>query len=135
MLLPAQIVDAVVAHGRFTYPEEACGLLAVDADGRVRMAYCLTNVERSRHRFTVEPTEHYRALRHAERHGWEIGGDFHSHPASPAYPSATDVAGALDPEWIHVVVSLTDPDAPVVRVFSIVEGEVTELEPEPRPTF
>lgn len=127
VMLPPQIIEAAIAHGRFAYPEEACGLLAVDDGGAVRMAYCLTNVDRSQYRFTVDPSEHYRAMRHAERHGWEIGGVFHSHPFSPAYPSATDVAGALDPTWLYVVVGLAEPHDPEVRAFSIVDGEVTEV--------
>ena len=125
--LPRQIADAMVAHARFVYPEEACGLLAVDDAGRLRMAYCLTNVERSRFRFTVDPNEHYRALRHAERNGWDIGGVFHSHPDSAAYPSRTDVDGALDPSWIHVIVGFVDADVPEISAFSIRSGEVTEL--------
>ena len=35
MRLPDQIRDAMVAHARFCYPEEACGLLAFDDDGRL----------------------------------------------------------------------------------------------------
>ena len=126
--LPSPIVEAAIAHAEFTYPEEACGLLAVDDAGSIRMAYCLTNRDRSRYRFTVDPNEHYRAWKHAERHGWDIGGAFHSHPASPAYPSATDVAGALDPSWVHVIVSLADPASPNVRAFRIADGAVHELE-------
>ena len=113
--LPPQVTEAMIAHARFTYPEEACGLLAVDDSGDVRMVYCLTNVERSRYRFTVDPNEHYRAWRHAERNGWEIGGAFHSHPATAAHPSSTDISGALDPTWIHVIVGLADPEQPEVR--------------------
>ena len=125
--LASQFVEAVVAHARFTYPEEACGLLAVDGERRVRMAYCLTNRDRSRFRFTVDPTEHYHAWRHAERHGWDIGGVFHSHPASPAFPSQTDVAGALDPDWLYVIVSLSDESNPEVRAFRIEAGAVAEV--------
>lgn len=125
--LPPQIVDAVIAHAQFTYPEEACGLLAVDAAGEVRMVYCLTNVERSQYRFTVDPNEHYRAWRHAERNGWEIGGAFHSHPFTAPHPSSTDVTGALDPTWLQLIVGLADLDDPEVRAFRIVDGEVIEL--------
>ncbi|MDJ0960958.1 MAG: Mov34/MPN/PAD-1 family protein [Acidimicrobiia bacterium] len=125
--LPQQVTEAVVAHARFTYPEEACGLLAVDDAGDVRMVYCLTNVERSRYRFTVDPNEHYRAWRHAERNGWEIGGAFHSHPMTAAHPSSTDIAGALDPTWVHLIVGLVDPENPEVRAFRIVDGEAAEL--------
>jgi len=127
VFLPPQMVAAVVAHARFTFPEEACGLFAVDDAGEPRMVYCLTNVERSRSRFTVDPNEHYRAWRHAERNGWEIGGVFHSHPDSDAYPSSTDVAGALDPRWFNVIVGLGDPETPEVRAFSIAGGVVTEV--------
>ena len=125
--LPAEMVAAFIAHSRFTYPEEACGLVAVDADGRPRMAYCLTNVEHSRYRFTVDPNEHYRAWGHAERNGWQIGGVFHSHPHSAAYPSPTDVGAALDPLWFHVLVGLAEPAAPEVRVFTIIDGVVAEV--------
>ncbi|MBT8212785.1 MAG: M67 family metallopeptidase, partial [Acidimicrobiia bacterium] len=90
-----QIVTAMVAHARFAYPEECCGLLAVDPGGTVRMAYCLTNTRHSTRRFSVDPTEHYRALKHAESLGWELGGVFHSHPRSPAYPSPVDIAADL----------------------------------------
>lgn len=122
-----QITDAVVAHARFAYPNEACGLLAVDDEGRVRMAYCLTNLDQSRYRFTVDPNEHFHAWRHAERNGWDIGGVFHSHPFSAAYPSATDVTAALDPAWIHVVVGLAVADVAEVRVFAIADGVVREV--------
>jgi proteasome lid subunit RPN8/RPN11 len=69
--------DAIVTHAQYCSPYEACGLIAFDETGSPRMAYCLTNAERSRRRFTVSPQEHFGALRHAERHGWVISGVFH----------------------------------------------------------
>jgi proteasome lid subunit RPN8/RPN11 len=125
--LASQVTDAMIAHARFTYPEEACGLLGVDDSGGVRMVYCLTNVERSPYRFTVDPNEHYRAWRHAERNGWDIRGAFHSHPSSAAIPSATDIAGALDPTWLHLIVGLADQANPEIRAYRIVDGEAVEV--------
>lgn len=90
------------------------------------MVYPLDNVERSPVRFTIDPVGHFRALRHAERNGWDLIGAFHSHPSSEAYPSATDVRLAYEAEWAHVVVSL-EGDEPVVRAFRIVDTAVTEL--------
>lgn len=129
-------MDAMVAHGRFTFPEEAVGLLASDDAGDMRMAYCGTNVLRSRSRYTLDPTEHYRALRHAEGNGWAISGVFHSHSASPAYPSPSDIAGALEPDWLYVVVSLADWAQADVRAFWIRKGRVVEepLIPVPSPS-
>jgi len=124
--IAGQVRDAMVAHAHFCLPEEACGLMAVDDGGTIRMVYATTNVDRSAVRFTVSPNEHFRAIRHAERQGWAIAGSFHSHPASAAYPSATDVAGALDSEWLYVIVGMGN-GAPDVRGFRIADSKVSEI--------
>jgi len=129
--MPEEVREAMVAHARFTLPEEACGLLAGTAGDDLRMVFCLTNRARSRYRFTVDPVEHYRAMQHAERRGLGVVGVFHSHPTSPARPSPADIAGALDPEWVYVVVSLADPATPDVRAYEIRGGGATERVIEP----
>jgi proteasome lid subunit RPN8/RPN11 len=126
MEMPAEVCDAMVAHARFCYPEEACGLLACDPEGRVRMVYALTNAEHSPVAYTVDPAEHLNAMRHAERNGWELAGVFHSHTHSPAYPSPTDVARAVEPGWVYVLVSLEDAECPEVRAFRIEDGNIVE---------
>ena len=127
MILHKDHVAAMIAQARMAIPEEACGLLAFDASGVPRFVYCLTNADHSAHRFRVDPTEHFGAIRHAERSGWEIAGAFHSHPHSAAVPSATDIAAAGDPTWVHVIVGLASHEHPEVRAFSIRKGRVTEL--------
>lgn len=127
MHIPDQIRRAIVAHARFAFPDEACGLVAADAAGSLRMAYCLSNTERSPHRFTVDPVEHFGALQHADARGWHITGEFHSHPRSEATPSRTDVAGALDPSWIHLIAGPVDEPETEVRAYRIVDGEVSEI--------
>lgn len=126
MHLPAEIREAMVAHARFCYPEEACGLLAADAAGQLRMAITMANADRSSTRYSLDPTEHYRALRYADRRGWELAGVFHSHPDSAPYPSPTDVALAADPTWLYVIVGLGGPRSPEVRGYWIRDGLVTE---------
>ncbi len=126
MELPAQIRQALVAHSVFSYPQEACGLLAADGAGRLRMAFCLTNADASPTRYTLDPTEHFRALRFAERQGWELTGVFHSHTHSAPYPSPTDVALAADPGWLYVIVGLADLRSPQVRGYWIRDGRIAE---------
>ncbi len=127
MHLPDQIRRAIVAHARFAFPEEACGLLAADASGRLRMAYCLGNAAESSNRFTIEPAEHYGALRHAEMCGWHIAGVFHSHPLSEPVPSRADAAARLDPSWIHVIAGPVAGDDLRVRAFHMIDGEPVEV--------
>jgi len=126
MDVPPEIRRAMVAHALFCDPEEACGLLAADEEGRLRMAYCLGNADRSAVTYSLDPQEHFRALRHAEANGWHLAGVFHSHTHSPARPSPTDVAQAFEPDWLYVLVSLEDRDAPEVRGFWIRDGKVEE---------
>ena len=126
MEMPAEIRRAIVAHASFCLPDEACGLLAADDRGRLRMAYCLSNSASSPAAYTLDPGEHFRALRHAESRGWRLAGVFHSHPGGAAYPSLTDIAQALEPDWLYVVVGLAGGSDSDVRSFWIRGGEVLE---------
>ena len=127
MVIPGQIREALLAHAFACHPEESCGLLASDPSGRLRMAYPLTNALHSPTNYTIEPTEHFRALKHAERSGWEISGVFHSHPHSEAYPSATDVQLAADPDWLYLLVGMEDYDRPEIRGFRISGGRISAI--------
>lgn len=120
--LDDQIRQALVAHAVNCAPDESCGLLAGEVGGRVRFAYPLTNADPSPVGYTIDPEEHFRALRHAEAQGWEISGAFHSHPRGPAAPSMIDVQTALEPDWLYLVVA---PDE--IRGFRIGSGEVVEI--------
>ncbi len=126
MELPSQIREAMVAHAAFCHPNEACGLLAADGAGQLRMAYCLTNADASPTRYTLDPTEHFRAMRHAESMGWDLAGVFHSHTHSAPYPSLTDVGLAAEPEWLYVVVGSGDLRSPEVRGYWIRDGVIHE---------
>jgi proteasome lid subunit RPN8/RPN11 len=51
---------------------------------------------------------------------------YHSHTATEAYPSRTDVNIAGYPEAHYVLISTRDPDMHELRSYRIVDGEVTE---------
>lgn len=126
IVVPSQILEAMLVHADNCHPEESCGLLASDGSGRFRMAYPLTNELGSSTNYTIAPVEHFRALRHAEARGWEITGVFHSHPHTEAFPSPTDVRLAPDPTWLYVIVGMERPNSPDVRGFRIVDGDIQE---------
>jgi proteasome lid subunit RPN8/RPN11 len=107
-------------------PDEACGLLAgPPGTDRVTRFYPCRNAAASSRVYTIDPKDHLRADRDAERRGLEINGVMHSHTHTDAYPSPTDVAQAPDPGWHYVIVSLRD-DAPVVRSYRIAGGAIHE---------
>ncbi len=124
-MIPELIITAMIKHSQALNPEEACGLIAFD-NARPAMCYCLTNVQHSTTAFTIDPSEYFGAMRHAESRGWEIGGVFHSHPGTPAEPSQIDLDLTPDPEWLYVIVSLTGP-YPAVRCYRQTPQSATEI--------
>lgn len=124
--LPVEIETAMVTHAYACHPNESCGLLAGDDDGRLRLVIATTNVLSSHTNYTIEPREHFKALRYAESRGWDIIGVFHSHPHTEGYPSSTDIRLAPDPTWIYFLVGMEDIHRPEVRAFSIIDGNVEE---------
>jgi proteasome lid subunit RPN8/RPN11 len=125
LLLPTLIGEAIVQHAVACYPLEACGLIAADAAGKLRMAYPLTNAEASPTRFTLDAREHFGAVCHAESHRWEIAGVFHSHPTGSAVLSTTDLTQPHPADWIHFVVGLRP--AVQLRAWRLADGTAREL--------
>jgi proteasome lid subunit RPN8/RPN11 len=108
------------------YPLEMCGLIAGPAGAEhAAHFYPCRNAAESAKVYTVDPRDFLRAERNADDRGWEVVGVVHSHTHSEPYPSPTDIAQAPDPGWHYVIVSLKR-DAPELRSYRIVDGEVTE---------
>lgn len=118
----------IIGHALDEYPLEMCGLLAGPAhDGRpgdrsVEFYPC-RNDDQSARVYTVNPRDHLRAEQAADDLDLEINGVVHSHTHSEPYPSPTDVAAAVSPDWHYVIVSLKR-EAPEVRSYRIVDGEI-----------
>ncbi len=125
-LTPEQMTE-MVTHARAEYPHEACGLLG-GRDGRVEKVYPLPNVERSPTRYLAEAQAQVDAMLDIEEQRWEIVAIYHSHPDSPAYPSATDLEMAYYPDSVYFIISLVDRERPVLRAFCIKKGQIEKAE-------
>ena len=110
-------------------PAEACGLLAGPlGDHLVEAVYPCANaapIEQQDLIYELDSADYLKADRDAQASGWEIIGVYHSHTHTEALPSPTDIAQAPDPSWHYIVVSVRHP-TPVVRSFTVVDGEVAE---------
>ena len=125
MEIAAEYRDAIVEHALEEDPNECCGILA-GVQGIIKKHYRITNAEKSPYRYSLDCKEFLEALREIDDRGWEIQVFYHSHTHSPAYPSATDVRLATWPDAYYLLVSLLDKSAPEIRLFSILDGEVSE---------
>ena len=127
MVIPRAFADAVIEHARADYPNECCGLFAVD-DGAVSKLYPAENIHHSPLRFEIDGLFVMKTNDEIESQGSTLGL-YHSHTKSPAYPSQTDVNFAeLWPGAIWLIVSLADRDAPDLRAFRIDGPDVQEVE-------
>jgi proteasome lid subunit RPN8/RPN11 len=122
-----QSYDTLVAHARAGHPNEACALLG-GRDGTVEKVYALPNAEASATFYLVDPKVLYRVMREIDDLDMELVGIFHSHTFTEAYPSRTDVELAKYPEATYLILSLADPEEPVLRAFHIRDGQVAEEE-------
>lgn len=120
--------DALVEHAESDFPFEVCGLLGIEADGTIRH-FPIPNAERSMTYYVMEAKPMLKAMREIEDDELELV-IYHSHTHTQAYPSATDIRLAAYPEATYAIVTLQDRDAPDVRAFRILDGEVTERDVE-----
>ncbi len=117
--------DEIVAHARADHPDEACGLVA-GAGGRPTRVIRMTNAARSPTFYEMDSKELFRAQREMDDRDEELLVIYHSHTATEAYPSRTDVSIAGYPEAHYVLVSTRSPDDVEFRSYRIVDGVVTE---------
>ncbi|UCC98653.1 MAG: M67 family metallopeptidase [Phycisphaerales bacterium] len=124
--IPTDIFRQMVKQVRTQAPVEACGILA-GADGTVEKLYEMTNADRSSRHFMMEPREQFAAVKDMRAAGLKMLAIYHSHPETPAKPSAEDVRLALTPDVVHVIISLRNADAPAVKGFLIRNGTITAV--------
>ncbi|MEU6037094.1 M67 family metallopeptidase [Actinomadura sp. NPDC047616] len=123
------LVDKIVAHARADHPDEACGVIAGAAGSdRPTRFIAMTNAERSPTFYRFDSIEQLKVWREMDDRDEEPVVIYHSHTATEAYPSRTDVAYASEPNAHYVLVSTRDPEEIEFRSFRIVDGEITEEE-------
>jgi proteasome lid subunit RPN8/RPN11 len=123
--IPGDIFEQMVQQAKAEAPIEACGILA-GRDGQVEKLYQMINIDQSHDHFMMEPQEQFKVVKDIRAAGLEMLAIYHSHPETPARPSAEDIRLALTPSAIYVIVSLKDSE-PVTKAFLIENNSVTEV--------
>jgi proteasome lid subunit RPN8/RPN11 len=124
--IPTEMLRRITDHSRDGYPEEVCGLIA----GREGVALALHPGKNVAAKPQVEyemDVDTLLKLIDFDVAGLELAAIYHSHPRGPEAPSPTDIEKAFYPDAIYLICSLADHDAPVVRAFRIVSGDVREV--------
>ncbi len=128
MQIRKEIIEQLLRQARIEAPLEACGYL-LSLGGIVTASYALTNIDHSSEHFSFDPAEQFLALKDVRSKGLEICAVYHSHPASPARPSAEDIKLAHDPDTLYVIISLAEGKEDI-RAFRIKEKQVMPVSVE-----
>jgi proteasome lid subunit RPN8/RPN11 len=121
-------VDEIVAHARRDHPDEACGVILGPAGSdRPERFKAMVNAARSPTFFEFDSQDLFRLYQEADDNDEDIVVIYHSHTATEAYPSRTDIQfGSLSPDAHWVLVSTRAADAVEFRSFRIRDGVVEE---------
>jgi len=121
--------DEIVAHARRDHPDEACGVVAGPVgSGRPERFVPMLNAARSPTFYEFDSADLLALYREMDDRDEEPVVIYHSHTATEAYPSQTDIALAQEPGAHYVLVSTREPDSVEFRSYRILDGEVTEEE-------
>ncbi len=136
-VLPAAVVEELVAHALQAEPNEACGLIvgtgAAAAGGQALRFEPTRNAAASPYRYEIDSRDLLRLTLATDDRDEVFWAIVHSHTHTPARPSPTDIGLALYPDALYILVSLADAEAndgrpaPDVRAWRIVEGSVHEV--------
>lgn len=140
--LPAALLQGLIDWARAGVPNEACGIIAGERlamdGGRPLRFHALSNKAASPYRYLIDPDEQLKVITAIDDADEVIWGIFHSHVASPAEPSPTDLESAAFtgprgehrgwfPGSLYLICSLSDPTRPVVRAWALSDGGPAEV--------
>jgi len=131
--LDRRLYDAIVAHAKRDHPDEACGIVAGAEGSDVPSRHVpMVNAAGSPTFYEFDSTELLALYKEMWARDEEPVVIYHSHTATEAYPSRTDIGLANEPGAHYVLVSTRDhgnSEGPVeFKSYRIVDGEVTEEE-------
>lgn len=125
----------MVAHARKDHPDEACGVIAgpINSD-RPERFIPMVNAARSPTFYEFETHDLLKLYKDMDARNEDPVVIYHSHTATEAYPSRTDIAYASEPNAHYVLISTRETgntDGPYeLRSFRIIDGSVEEEEIE-----
>ena len=122
-----KIVDAIIAHARRDHPDEACGVVAGPAGSDTPTRHIpMTNAQRSSTFHHFDSMEQYWVWQEMDDRDEEPVVIYHSHTATEAYPSRSDIKIAGWPEAHYLIVSTREAEVTEIRSYRIIDQVVTE---------
>ena len=119
----------MIAHALADHPDEACGVIAGKMSGDLSERFIpMLNAARSPTFYEFDAADLLKLYREMDAADEEPVVIYHSHTATLAYPSRTDITYASEPNAHYVLISTREElaGATEFRSFRIIDGEVSE---------
>ena len=113
-------------HARESAPRECCGLLFGDGEVVDRLVRGRNVHPTPETRYEIDPSQLRAALLETDDSDGSLVGIYHSHPATKAEPSYTDITNARWPAQVYVLTSLRS-EPPDVFAYRITGGEARKI--------
>ena len=85
-------------------------------------------MDHSNEHFSLDPKEQLAAVKEMRKEGMKPLGNWHSHPETPSRPSEEDKRLSYDSSASYLILSLMEPENPVLNAFHVENGEVRKEE-------
>jgi proteasome lid subunit RPN8/RPN11 len=119
---PLSLINRILAQAAASPTAEVCGLVA-GREGRPTRCIPIDNIaSQPRQAFALDPRQQIAALRQMREQGETLFAIYHSHPDTPALPSAKDLEQAAYPDSLYLIVSLGTTGTLQLRGFHFAAG-------------
>ncbi|MDX1252138.1 MAG: M67 family metallopeptidase [Gammaproteobacteria bacterium] len=125
--LPRPLVNQLLHQAQLGADHEICGLIGA-WQGVPAHGYPVTNTAAApKSRFAMDPKGQIDAMRQMRERDEDLFAIYHTHPASPALPSAIDLAEAAYPEALYLIISLNTQGVLEMRGFRLKNQNAEEV--------
>ncbi len=114
VIMPDGLCAQILREARGAAPRECCGLIEGWREGenfRITALHPSRNLADGADRFDIDPRDQFAAYKTARAQGHAIIGCYHSHPNGRAQPSAIDLAGAAEDNFLWLIAAGEDVSA------------------------
>lgn len=126
--LPRPLVNQILRHAQRSAEREVCGLIG-GREGTPTKLYPVSNIAADpRRRYEMDPHQQIAAQRAMREHGEELWAIYHSHPESPAVPSAEDLKHLSYPDALYLIISLNTKGVLEMRGFRWINQTMQPVE-------
>ncbi len=123
--IPEAVRDVMFAQSLAELPNECCGLLI--GKQNIERAVIMRSIPPAPDTYYMDPEQQIGVFTEMQATGEQLLGIYHSHPTGPVEPSGMDLKLAFHPDALYVIISLADPDTPVLGAYYMRNGQFEEV--------